>query len=684
MVENKKTKRERDIKAKLMAAIAMLLVSSIMMVSTTYAWFTLSTAPEVTGITTSIASNGNLEIALSPLSGNGAEVGDATIATGNDWGQKNRTWGNLLDMGYAGNTYGLADLTLAPAQLALEGTEGAYKLGTNVLATPEYGADGRISDLNVDASIAGKPQGATGYSSTNADFGVRAVGKASGMSAQEAKFKASVGAISTYASAAVSAASNSLAANGDALAGMLVAHAAVQSGEDTNEYKTYAPALKALTDDLVAAAANIEGALRASLAAAASNITDESKFNAAIDAIEGKTEAGAYVNTLDTLVGEATKLGFTVPSQFEDILDDYKEVAAKIATAASAAAALETSAADGANWSEVSPVLNSLMNIGGDIKISGQDIDAIKQAVNEMNMEYLLGLATDCQIELGAGSGVYYDLALITGNITAKVPEVHVSLKYGTMNFNTPLKNVIIKTVVPANTSKLPVMKTTMAANPPQIQGSTSVLDSFYGYVIDLMVRTNAEGSNLKLQSAPAQRVYNDSTSEATQGQGATISFKTQKLAQVGTLTNLIKSINVVFFDPTHDNAVFGMAKVTNVMTTEAVVATNEAGDVIEYTITGTLEMCQIKAVDGATGLFVAGNVKTDENASYLCALTQNVPQAISAMVYLDGEKVTSADVLADAAVTGILNLQFASSAELKPMENSDLRNMTVPAEGGN
>ena len=68
-------KRRRDIKSKLIAAICMLLVSSIMMVSTTYAWFTLSTAPEVTGINTSVGANGNLEMALLPMSGrNGSNL----------------------------------------------------------------------------------------------------------------------------------------------------------------------------------------------------------------------------------------------------------------------------------------------------------------------------------------------------------------------------------------------------------------------------------------------------------------------------------------------------------------------------------------------------------------------------------------------------------------------------------
>ena len=53
-----------SIKSKLMAAVAMLLVASFMVVSSTYAWFTLSTAPEITGVKTSVGANGNLEIAL--------------------------------------------------------------------------------------------------------------------------------------------------------------------------------------------------------------------------------------------------------------------------------------------------------------------------------------------------------------------------------------------------------------------------------------------------------------------------------------------------------------------------------------------------------------------------------------------------------------------------------------------
>ena len=67
-MENKKTtelvSRKSTLKSKLMAAVSMLLVSAIMVSVTTYAWFILSTAPEVKGMSTTVGSNGALEMAL--------------------------------------------------------------------------------------------------------------------------------------------------------------------------------------------------------------------------------------------------------------------------------------------------------------------------------------------------------------------------------------------------------------------------------------------------------------------------------------------------------------------------------------------------------------------------------------------------------------------------------------------
>ena len=128
--KRKRVQMPAGIRNKMMAAVSMLMVSSIMLVSSTYAWFTLSTAPEVTGITTNVGANGNLEMMLltgydedlNPGSyyseaddlGVASKVGDSIAATG-DVATSNVTWGNLVDLN--SSEYGLDNVVLAPARL---------------------------------------------------------------------------------------------------------------------------------------------------------------------------------------------------------------------------------------------------------------------------------------------------------------------------------------------------------------------------------------------------------------------------------------------------------------------------------------------------------------------------------------------------------------------------------------
>ena len=57
-------KRLPKLKERLVAALVLLLVGTMMLTTVSFAWVTLSRKPEVSNITSSIASNGNLEIAL--------------------------------------------------------------------------------------------------------------------------------------------------------------------------------------------------------------------------------------------------------------------------------------------------------------------------------------------------------------------------------------------------------------------------------------------------------------------------------------------------------------------------------------------------------------------------------------------------------------------------------------------
>ena len=59
-----KSEMPRTGRQKLFAAASMLVIAAILLTGATFAWLTLSLAPEVTGISTQIGANGSLEIAL--------------------------------------------------------------------------------------------------------------------------------------------------------------------------------------------------------------------------------------------------------------------------------------------------------------------------------------------------------------------------------------------------------------------------------------------------------------------------------------------------------------------------------------------------------------------------------------------------------------------------------------------
>ncbi len=126
------------------AAVAVLLAMSIaMMTSATFAWLTISRAPEVSGVSTSLAANGNLEIALvgpEGLKPGESQVGDSSAAEGQSVAAANLTWGNLVNL--SDPSYGLDNLTLRPARL------NTAALLTSPLYGAMYGEDGRITQMN--------------------------------------------------------------------------------------------------------------------------------------------------------------------------------------------------------------------------------------------------------------------------------------------------------------------------------------------------------------------------------------------------------------------------------------------------------------------------------------------------------------------------------------------------------
>jgi len=131
----------------------MLAVAAIMMTSATYAWFTISTNPEVKGVSANVTANGNLEIALD--AGSHTKPSESTTA---DYG-KNETWGNMVN---TDKFFNGANLTLKPVQCTFSSSIGTYEF-----SYPVYGNDGRIKELKKLKEV----QAADAASGTYADFG---------------------------------------------------------------------------------------------------------------------------------------------------------------------------------------------------------------------------------------------------------------------------------------------------------------------------------------------------------------------------------------------------------------------------------------------------------------------------------------------------------------------------------
>lgn len=135
------------LRERIAASAMLLLVSLSMVVSASFAWYTISAAPEVSMMATTVAANGNLEIALADgLVKDGQKqpeevaIGDSASAEGKNIVSANVTWGNLVNL--SDKSYGLGEISLRPAKLS------EYNLSRTPLYGATYSGDGRVEDVD--------------------------------------------------------------------------------------------------------------------------------------------------------------------------------------------------------------------------------------------------------------------------------------------------------------------------------------------------------------------------------------------------------------------------------------------------------------------------------------------------------------------------------------------------------
>lgn len=157
-----------SMKERVVVAGLMLLIATTIMVTATYAWVTLSQAPEVSKISTTMSANGALEIALSKEDGTQPDEFDIDesqeVKTDNVL-VSNLQWGNLVNL--SDPAYGISNLALRPARL------NTSALLTNPLWGAVYGSDGRVTNLDTNYAYVKNNNGALMVS--NNSYGVRAI-----------------------------------------------------------------------------------------------------------------------------------------------------------------------------------------------------------------------------------------------------------------------------------------------------------------------------------------------------------------------------------------------------------------------------------------------------------------------------------------------------------------------------
>lgn len=617
---------------KLTAAIAMLLIAALMVVTATYAWFTLSTSPEVTGITTTVGANGNLEIALgskdnwnNPNSITSA-VGDSSSAAGKTLLTSNVTWGNIVDLSAA--EYHLSDIILNPARLNLDGG----KIGASPLLTPTYGNDGRVADL-VANTVSGIFANGSFKDGGN---GVRVIGTASGMTDQQLAYRNAKSSIANAASSANAKAAASLNESGSKLADIIVQHATADGDADTNTYNI--EFIDSMISKLTDANAQYETVIRQYfIAAAASALSDKTEYDAAVSAINAATVTDLInkgVNNITLPAGAA-----------KSIADIYTENAAAIAEARGKFD--DVTDKTNASWSDTNAVLSPLVKTSN-VKVNGISANEVKTRIDELASAVM---AEGLKVQMPSGSGVYSNFADVGGNYSSSI--VISKLQYGSVK----LTNV--------NATMTTVCNNNYAANiqypdaPAAAAGADSKITDSYGYALDFWFRTNASGSDLLLQEEGTQRVYKDSQNTATMGGGSYMEFEsTNERFLADDVMKLMSAIRIVF--------------------------TDKEGTPLAYAKLGTAALTgvgsKVKApielwaatVDAEGKITYTGDKKLDSQK--ITSLSANTPTAISVYVYLDGDVVDNGAVAnAATSMTGSMNLQFASSATLTPMKNTPL-----------
>lgn len=508
-MESKKTTELRgkktSVRTKLAAAVAMLLVSTIMLTTTTYAWFVLSTAPEVKGMSTTVGSNGSLEIALLN-NATGANVNTISSGVGDSNVVKavtaaNVTWGNLVALNDA--SYGLSGVTLYPAALNVAEKQGDQpnKLVNlyNILKYPTYGVDGRVAALSANTE-AGTLKNNT-FQTDHADYGVRAIGSVTKADPKAHNFALARNGFAQSLRSAQNAAQSALSENAELLVGMVIGEATGASPA-----KNQVVALKNTLDGLQTAAEKLEEALKYAVVArslAKDSGLDEVTFDTATLS-EQDADFGTQIAALNRFKGN-------------------------IETAQNAMPSMDKSSY---TFAEVETSFRALMS---GVTVATLTTTQIKALGGQTEILDWFSNLSERERVIRATSGLLVDAANFVDTLSCNVTIYNA---YSASVVIDPKQNPIYMTTVGNKVN---------GYESPNGGAEQAIITTTYGYIVDLAVRCSSDGK-LKLSEA-VDRVTGDAE---TLGAGSTFTKTTGNIAD-------LSGLRIVFVDADNNN-ILGVA----------------------------------------------------------------------------------------------------------------------------
>ena len=698
---------QKQVKAKLMSAVALLLVSAILLSTSTYAWFVLSTAPEVSEMKTTAGANGALAIALQSTDAtSGQRVEEITNRVGDSGSDAaNTTWGGLVDLT---DKYGLEKISLSPARLNVDTKTGMIQKGTP-LSIPQFGVDGRVSTLTPMGTVyydAGRDAFVEG---TN--YGVNIVGKRDTLNGTGASItrtmdrqwliNTSTAKTSTMRTEMLADLDQAITDNSKGIVNIMrrfFGGTPKFKSEDLTTIQSLADAFQSLTEDAESA---LRYALLACCAADTVNYpTDEagqkalSAVYAKYDKLPLKTEAGADGKVPDSILKLAQENQESLSNSAA-----FKAAYAAIETAVVSVYMAEEQIRQAQGYLKTAKETNddsalinactSMFNVTGMyVGLKGGEMypATTAEAKNTFGPGRLL------ELYALKGSGLFHTMATVLGDYTAYILDVTtrdkpvyddegnvvrvdiVEIKYS-IDLHATVASICADFDPDVNVGCLQSVYET--ARPLLVRGTvtytmeTSTRLNAYGYAVGLAFRSSA-GGNLLLQQEAANRMTGETSGSAegrlpeagnVQGGGSTMTFTMADDMTEAQAKELVQKVYVVFLADSGYIQGVAAADADSI----SVVSHRNAETLKDtFEVTATLVMCGY-TLDGDTGALIKGTAKASQD---IVSLPADKTVWLTALVYLDGDAITGGEVSADTtqSLFGSINLQFCSDQKLTGM----------------